>query len=131
MDVGIFIGQAHNLSSLIIQSGCIKYQPDRMIENIYSIVPRHVKHLQIPINNVDQIKTILECCQHLSTIQLDLRYSKFFERVIKWFADNTVNSTCSKVCNTVVVWLGKKKIESTEIKDDHKRIKLTDNYSDS
>jgi hypothetical protein len=131
MDIGIFIEQAHNLSSLIIQSGYIRYQSDRMIENIYSIVPRHVTHLQMPINNVDQIKTLLERCQHLSTIHLDLRYSIVSGEVIKWFADNTVNSTCSKGYKMVVVWLGKKNIESSEINDDHKRIKLNDNYSDS
>src|ERR1700677_1636656 len=58
MDIGIFIEQAHNLSSLIILS-LNKYILGQTIQNIHSIVSRHIKHLEIPINNLDQINTIL------------------------------------------------------------------------
>jgi len=127
MDFGTFMKQAHNLSSLIIDSSFDTYKSVRTIENIYSIVPRHVKHLEIPINDLNQIKMILERCQHLSTIKFDTGLSKLSEEVIKWFAENTINTRCREDYKMVTVWLGKKIIESTEICIDHKRIKLTIN----
>jgi len=129
MGIGIFMEQAQNLSSLIIQGNGLRYSLDRTIENIFSIIPRHVKHLQIPTNNVDQIKRILERCQHLSTLQLDVQYIRNINEVIEWFSKNTINSTCWKRYRTVIVWLGIKQIQSTEISVDYKRIKLIDNNS--
>jgi hypothetical protein len=128
MDIGIFLEQAHNLSSLIIRSFNVS-KSDRTIQNIHSIISRHLKHLYIPINDLDQIKVILERCKNLSTIKFNTVYVNFSEKVINWFANNTINTTCKAGHETVTVWLGKKKIQSTEIRLDHKRIKLTDNNS--
>jgi hypothetical protein len=86
-----------------------------------------LKHLQIQINNLDQIKKILERCESLSTIEFDITYFKFSEVIIKWFTDNTINSTCWKGYRRITVWLGKKKIQSADVRHDNKRIKLTDN----
>ncbi len=52
-DIGIFLEQAHNLSSLIIRNSSNEYQVFRTFENMYPIIPCQLKHLQIPINNVD------------------------------------------------------------------------------
>jgi hypothetical protein len=46
---------------------------------MYPIIPCQLKHLQIPINTVDQIKRILEKCEKLSTIKLDIK-SKFSKK---------------------------------------------------
>jgi hypothetical protein len=46
IDIGIFLEQAHILSSLIIRGS---YKLCRIIENVYSIIPCPLKHLQIPI----------------------------------------------------------------------------------
>jgi hypothetical protein len=124
MDIGLFLDRAYNLSSLIFDSNRYNKKLIRKMERIHSIVPRHVKHLQILIDDVSEIKAILERCQYLSTIQLDLRYTKISEEVIKWFAENTIDSTCLKGYKTVAVWLGKKQIQSDEISVDHKRIKI-------
>ena len=51
MDIGIFMEQAHNLSSLIIQHSFKRLTLGRITKKIYSILPRHVKHLEIPIND--------------------------------------------------------------------------------
>ncbi len=126
MNIGVLVKQAHNLLSFTIESGYDKYNVEQIVENIHSIIPCHVKHLRIPVNYLEQIKGILERCQHLSTIQLDFSYSKYCEDIIKWFTENTINSTCSKDFGTVSVWLGKKKTESTDIKSNHKRIKLSE-----
>ncbi|UJR18653.1 hypothetical protein I4U23_005561 [Adineta vaga] len=129
MDIGIFMEQAHNLSSLIIQGNGLRYNLNRTIENIHSTIPCRVKHLQVPTNSVDQIKRILERCQHLSTLQLDVQYIGNIDEMIEWFSNNTINSTCWKRYRTIIVWLGIKQIQSTEINVDYKRIKLTDDNS--
>jgi len=124
-DIGIFLEQAHNLSSLIIKSSINAQAALRTFEKMYPIIPCQLKHLQIPIINVDQIKRILEKCEKLSTIRLDIK-AKFSEEIIQWFNDNTINSTCTKGYRRINVWLGKKKIQPTDIRLDNKRIKLTD-----
>ena len=58
-DTGIFIEKAHNLSSLIILSFNI-YKSNRSVQNLHSILPRQMKHLEISINGLDQIKRILK-----------------------------------------------------------------------
>jgi hypothetical protein len=45
---------------------------------------------------------------------------------MQWFHDNTNNSTCKKGYGRINVWLGKKKIEETDVRVNNKRIKLTD-----
>jgi hypothetical protein len=131
MNIDIFMKQAHNLSSLIILGSGDRRSLNRTIENIISIIPHYIKHLQMPINGVDQIKSLLERCQHLSTLQLDVQYNKKINEVIKWFADNTINSTCSKHYREILVWLGREQVQSTEISVVQKRIKLSDNSSNS
>jgi len=130
MDIRIFIEQAHNLLSLLIHSSFYRYKLDLTVENIYSILPPHVKHLQIPIDDLNQINMILERCKNLSLIEFDIEGNEFSEQVINWFADHTINTTCWKNYEMITVWLGKKMIHSTEICGDYKRIKLTDNTSD-
>jgi hypothetical protein len=127
IDIGIFLEQAYNLSSLNIQSSLDTYTICHTTENVYSIIPRTLKHLQIQIYDLDQIKMILERCENLSTIEFDIENSRFSDKIIKWFTDNTTNSTCWKGHRTITVWLGKKRTQSPDIRLDNKRIKLTDN----
>jgi len=124
-DLGMFLEQAHNLSSLIIRNSINAQEVLRTFEKMYPIIPCQLKHLQIPIITVDQIKRILEKCEKLSTIKLDVK-AKFSKEIIQWLNDNTINSTCKKGYRSINVWLGKKKIQETDIRIDNKRIKLTD-----
>jgi hypothetical protein len=130
MDISILINRAHNLSSLIIQNSFNIYESSQTIQNTHSILPRHIKHLQIPINHLNQIQMILKRCKNLATINFDIADVKFCKEVIQWFADNTINTSCQEGYKRVTVWLGKKNIQSTELNRDSKRIKLTNNCSD-
>jgi len=131
MNIKIFINQAHNLSSLIIQNSFNRNESSQTIQNLHSILPRHIKHFQMPINHLNQIQMILERCKNLATINFDMTDVKFCKEVIQWFADNTINTSCEEGYKRVAVWLGKKNIQSTEINFGSKRIKLTNNSSDS
>lgn len=131
MHISSFINQVHNLSSLIINSDLSICDSSRMIENIHSIIPHHIKCLQIPIDNLNQIKPILERCENLSTIIFDIEDVKFSNEIIQWFAENTINTTFQAIYRRVTVWLGRINIQLTEDNYNSKRIKLTDNCSDS
>ncbi len=127
MDIGIFMEQAHNLSLLIIQLNFNLYFSGRITKNIYSILPRHVKHLKIPIGDLEHIKMIFERCKNLSTIKFYYGDVKLYKKVTRWFSDNTSNTTCQESYRRVSVWFGKKKIQLNEVSVHHKRIKLTSN----
>jgi hypothetical protein len=59
-NIGIFMEQAHNLSSLIILTSAYTYNSDQAIENISSILPYHLKDLEISINDLERINRILQ-----------------------------------------------------------------------
>jgi hypothetical protein len=117
-----FFEQARNLSSLVIW----RYftESSQTIDNLCSIIPHRMKHLQMPVDSLKQIKTILERCQNLSAMQFICPNEKLSIEVIEWFAHNTINSTCHTNHGRIFVWLGKKTIQSTEIKSHHRRLKL-------
>jgi hypothetical protein len=127
MDMGIFMKQAQNLSSLIIFNEFQGDQLDRTVENIHSILPYHVKNLQVPLNDVNQIKMILERCEKLTTINFTIDDEEFSDKVMKWFADNTIYTTCRQGYKNFAVWLGKKTFQSCDVCHHHKRIKRTNN----
>jgi hypothetical protein len=123
-----FMKQTPNLSFLIIDRYPVP--PSEIINNLYSAVPRHVRHLHMPVKNIHQIKTIIERCENLSTVEFNTDYSTK-KKAIKWFNDNTTNSTCLHTYRIVCVWIGKKNIQSSEVRRDVKRFKSSDMYSNS
>ena len=60
VDIGIFLQQAHNLSSLSFASALKKHELYQTIQNTFSIIPRQLKQLEIPINSLNHIKMIIE-----------------------------------------------------------------------
>jgi hypothetical protein len=130
INIGIFFEQAYNLSSLIIESSLNAYKLPRFVDKIHRIIPRQLKHLHLPINSLYQMKMIIERCEKLSIIEFNIK-PKYSKEIIEWFNNNTIKSTCKKDGRTITVWLGKKKIQSTDVQVDNKRIKLTNDQSDS
>jgi hypothetical protein len=125
MDVIMFMEGAHNLSSLILLGSFSTYEPDETVVNIYSNLPRQIKYLKTTINDVEQIKNILERCENLVIIKFLCHNRRFIRQVIDWFAENTINTKCRQSYKMVSVWLGKVKIQSTAISNARKRLKLT------
>jgi hypothetical protein len=126
--IATFIRQAHNVSSLIIYNASYRYRPTLAAEKVCLIVPHHVKHLQVPANDLDEIQVILERCKHLSSVQFNIQYSSSSNKIVQWLAKNTINSTYRKGFRLLTVWLGRIKIESNDTTIDQKRMKLSDEY---
>ncbi|CAF3171372.1 unnamed protein product [Rotaria sp. Silwood2] len=127
-DIITILEQAYSLSSLIIHSRYSKYELFPFLNRICSIIPRQIKHLQIPINQLDLIEVILERCQNLSVIQFEISRLKFSQEVIDWFNQNTVDSTIRRRAGCDLIWIGNK---INHIENNHKRIKLNENQFNS
>ena len=114
MDIGNFIEQAHNLTSLLFECSFLTDTSSQTIENIHLILPRHVKHLQIPIDNLNQINIILERCTNLSTIKFIIEDPELSRKVVSWFLKNTINTTCQENYGWIAVWLGYRRLRLSD-----------------
>ncbi|CAF0859055.1 unnamed protein product [Rotaria sp. Silwood1] len=120
--------QAFSLSSLIIHSRYCKQRLYPFLNHICSIIPRQIKHLQIPIYELDQIEFILKRCQNLSVVQFEILRLKLSQEVIHWFNQHTIDSTIQRHAGCNIIWIGQK---INSIRDNRKRIKLDENQFES
>ncbi|UJR19674.1 hypothetical protein I4U23_022809 [Adineta vaga] len=124
-DIITLIQQAPNLSSLLIGQH-FAYGYGLSTEDICCIISRQIKHLQVPVSDLNDIKVVFERCNHLSSIQFNIRQRKFSKEIVRWIIDNATDSTYRTDPNFVKVWVGKNKIESNELNVGSKRIKLSE-----
>ena len=130
MDMATFIQRAHNLSSLSFYHYLPSDDFPLSTETICSLIPRQVKHLQVPMTHLNEIKKLLEKCNHLSSIQLNITHSRFSDKIIQWLTENTINSTYRRGHKILSIWLGRKVYQSNEFCLNHKRIKVNWSSSD-
>lgn len=98
-DIASFLERADHLSSLIIDFP--------MSNQFYSNLPRSIEHLEISIDDLNQIPVILQRCSNLSTIKFcHLEYS-LIKKILNWFTIHTIDSTSYQTYRKVFVWLGK------------------------
>ena len=110
IEIETLFEQLYNLSLLIICGNFHKSNLDQSTNNLYSILPRRLKHLEISIDVLEQIEIILKRCENLSTIRLNNNDRKFIVKVINWFNNNTINTTCQASREGITIWYGKKQI---------------------
>lgn len=125
LDITTMIQRASNLSSLVIHHH-FAYGFNLSTADICHIVPPHLKHLQVPIDDLYDMEIILERCSHLSSIRCDIRQSKFSRQIVQWLAVNTIESTYRVNHSFVSVWLGRKSIPSNDLTLNLKRVKLSE-----
>jgi hypothetical protein len=120
--------QSSKLSSLIIHSLYSKYELYPFLNDLCSILPRQIKCLQIPINELEQIELILGRCPYLSIIKFEISRRKFSREVIQWFEKNTIHSMFTRQNGYDRIWIGKR---INRINENPKRMKLMKNESKS
>ena len=90
-------------------------EPFINIETLCSIIPRSVKHLQISIRNIDDVKYVIEQLNQLSSVTFySTNISKFYEDIIKWIGLKRKNSLCRESVRSLQVWLGAPMNNDTE-----------------
>jgi hypothetical protein len=107
MNVRMFMEGAHNLSSLILLGSFSTSASDETVVNIYSNLPHQIKYLKTTINDVEQIKIILERCTNLAIIKLLCYNRRLIQQVINWFAKNTIHTKCRKSRSMVLLGLAR------------------------
>jgi hypothetical protein len=72
-----------------------------------SIIPRSVKHLQISITNLDEMKNILEQLNQLLSVTFySPNISNYHEDIKKWIQLKRKNSLCRESLRYIQIWLG-------------------------
>ena len=92
-----------NLQSLIIDSSEVT------AENICLLVPDHVKHLQVTVQHIDDIKLIIEQLKHLSSVTFEVFHDIrcLPPEFLTWLMKKRNKSTYRNDKMFLNIWLGK------------------------
>ncbi|CAF3779503.1 unnamed protein product [Rotaria sp. Silwood1] len=92
--------QTSNLHTLTIDSSSAS------TENICLLVPNHIKHLQVSVNNSDDIKLIIEQLKHLSSITFEVLYDikSLSTEFVTWLMEKTNESTYRNDNMILSIW---------------------------
>jgi hypothetical protein len=119
--------QAYNVRSLEIFNRWhgINYFMD--IEQFCSMMPDHIKHLDIDIANINDMKVIIERLEQLTSVKFKFSFEKsiFIKEIIEWLSQKRSNSTHLKDIHCLSFWLGTKISNPRTIITNHKRMKVT------
>jgi len=125
--------QSLNIHSLVITATWLDETCTSNMENFCSIFPHHIKHLEIDIDNINDMKIILDRLEHLSSVAF--RYLNGEEdwqtHMTEWLSEKGDSTYCMEY-DTLHIWLDKKEKSkrSRQMTINSKRIK-TDHYENS
>jgi hypothetical protein len=88
------------------------------------LIPVNVKHLDIDISDVNQIKILIEQLDHVSSFKFKFGFDKsmFIKSILQWLINKNINSTYISDIHYLSLWISK---ECNQTKS-NKRIKLND-----
>ncbi len=103
MGIAALLEQTSNIQSLIIPTR------NTALQSICSIVSYRVQHLQIPVNDVEDMKIILERFDHLSSVTFKFvaDSSTFISEIIAWLVTKDRDFTYQSTQFSLNLWFGK------------------------
>lgn len=104
--IGSILKETVNIHSLNITLIQIE---ERLISSdmICSIIPQSVKHLQISITNLKQMKKILNRLDQLLSVTFySPKISNYYEGIKKWIHSRRKDSLCREDSQSIQIWLG-------------------------
>ncbi len=106
-NIGYLLKKTYNVHSLTLSNSFCRSNLNRIVENFCSIIPHHVKHLDIYDIDLDNTKILLERLQHLSSVSfvffLDMPFSP--TEIIGWLSQRR-DFTYLIDKNCLSIWLG-------------------------
>ncbi len=98
-----------HIETLSIKSGQSPLSCKITLEEIFQIVPKQVKHLQVMVKDFDDIIMIIDRLQHLSSIQIQIVrvMARGFSESRPAITGKREGSTCQKMDPFLQMWLGK------------------------
>jgi hypothetical protein len=102
------------------------------IENICSIIPRHVKQLDVTVKNVDEMITVLTQLKHLHTVvfRLAIDFPGRPQEILAWLQNKAIDYTYHYEYRYLSIWLGKTMTHRQPLimTPPHKRAKILHRY---
>ncbi len=87
-NIGYLLEQAYNVRSVTLSNSICRSSLNGIVENFCSIIPHHVKHLDLYDVDLDDIKTLLERLKHLSSVTFVYLFEMPFSptEIIGWLS---------------------------------------------
>jgi hypothetical protein len=106
-NIGYLFEQACNVRSLTLSNSFCSGNLNMKIEDLCSIIPHHVKHLDIYDMDLDDIKILLTRLKHLSSITFVFLFDMPFSptEVIGWLSQRIDFTYLVDNCS-LSIWLG-------------------------
>jgi hypothetical protein len=107
--------QTYNLRSLVIITNWLDETYASNMENFCSMIPHHIKHLEIDIGIIGDMKIILLRLEHLLSVKFRFVNQKIHwqTKIIRWLSERR-DSTYYKDLSSLHIWLGKKNSNTSE-----------------
>jgi hypothetical protein len=98
------------------------------LENICSVVSHRIKHFKIRLKHLHWIKLVLTCIKEVSTVTFQYYDSSLnsIPDMIKWLTEKRKFFSINEECKYIQIKLDESDSELSEVKSNHKRVKLTD-----
>ncbi|CAF3108676.1 unnamed protein product [Rotaria sp. Silwood2] len=124
-DIANLLKKTCCISSVDICSGFFSRKSSLTATEICSLLPTHVKQLAVSVKNVNEIKSVLERFQHLSSVKFYFDYTPYWNEVTKWLDDKRKGSSYQADSFSIYIWLGNNTIQLKEVNVGNKRVKLS------
>ncbi len=106
-NIGHLLQQAYNVRSLILANSLYGSSFNGIGDNICSIIPHHIKHLDIYDMDLDNIKILLTRLKHLSSVTFVFFFDMPFSptEIIGWLSQR-IDFTYLVDNSSLSIWLG-------------------------
>jgi hypothetical protein len=108
------LNTATNVRSLSLTSGQSPLTSGITLEQIFSMVPVHIKHLQVMVKDFDEVRLVIDKLQQLSSIKFQIVrvMARSFSENRPSVTEKRKGSTCFKMDPYLQMWLGKPNTEN-------------------
>ena len=106
-NIDYLLQQTYNVRSLTLANSFCGSNLNGIVENLCSIIPHHVKHLDIYDMDLDDIKIVLDRLKHLSSVTFVFLFDMPFSpnEIIGWLSQRIDFTYLVDNCS-LSIWLG-------------------------
>ncbi|CAF3783919.1 unnamed protein product [Adineta steineri] len=118
----IFLNNLSNINSIEIFNRWYGIFSYINIKYFCSMIPNNIKHLNIDISDINQIKILIENLQHILSFKFKFSFDKsvYINEILEWLNKKSINSTYISDMHYLSVWISQQFNKTNS----NKRIKL-------
>jgi predicted NUDIX family phosphoesterase len=131
-DIKNLLQQTCNVYSLNIRGFLLNQKSCLTADHICSMIPIHVRQLEVSIKNLNEVKIVLQRLKHLSSAKFIFDETPSWSHFHEWFKINKQNMSYQTDRFSLLIWFKKNNnVQSNNVEICNKRIKLTDDHHGS